>query len=95
VHFSLPLPPFLAFRPRDVLWPRRFSDSVTQISDLYTILFSLSLSGEVWVVGGGKGWVGINGAADERSVAHARRHFYRPTLQHRHGLPLPALPGPG
>lgn len=47
------------------------------------------------MVGGGKGWVGINGAADERSVAHARRQFYRPTLQHRHGLPLPALPGPG
>lgn len=47
------------------------------------------------MVEGGKGWVGINGAADERSVARARRQFYRPSLQHRHGLPLPTLPGPG
>lgn len=40
--------------------------------------------------------VGINGAADEPLAAHVRRQFYRPSLQHRHGLPLPtpSLSGP-
>lgn len=42
---------------------------------------------------GGVG-VGINGAADEPLAAHVRRQFYRPSLQHRHGLPLPTPPSP-
>lgn len=38
--------------------------------------------------------MGINGAADEPLAAHVRRQFYRPSLQHRHGLPLPTPPSP-
>lgn len=85
---------------RDVLLTRvSSSDDATQISDL--LYGPLLFKSAGWGAGGGegrvvgsRGWVGINGAADERrSVARARRQFYRPLLQHRHGLPLPTPPG--